>query len=534
MKKLYLIILLGCCFGIPAFAQTRIFKEVGQGISTSAHTIMENEVLVGYMAFTELERVDKDSFSYRITIMDENLNDLGVINFKELKLSFYDVKIEDNVLCLAYVKSNVLGYTYEHRSTRNKAFDTGKAWMFTQFITLKGEIIKTSQLPLKVDIEANWRAGYIPGSVLKNAITLKNISGKGFVCFYGDQSKKNLVFYDKNGQQTWEKKVSDDGEVENFITADHDVYLMMRNKENRNKYQYTVYSYNADNNNAWSKYTLKDKKGNKLLPLGFENDPISGKPDISGLILNRSFRRWRRIDDGHQIKKGLYGGVFNVQLNGHKKEEIKEKFSYWYDKSKSNVTERGHFDSGDGYITPNTSFRDFHGNTYYTGSVIDSKVSVGNIALTAAIWGVGALRLAALTGNPVASALVIPAGMALGIGQYRSFTTGNALLMKMDSVGKLKYESTLPVDGNTTTGNYDYNGIYCFTVVSPEDQLTYLVMSDDKAYVIYSVEQKKVIRTIKRDDGGKSVTVLPAKEGSIIVATVYKKEKYTMMSIEAI
>jgi hypothetical protein len=35
--------------------------------------------LVGYLAFTRLEQADADSFNYRITIIDENLHDIGAV-----------------------------------------------------------------------------------------------------------------------------------------------------------------------------------------------------------------------------------------------------------------------------------------------------------------------------------------------------------------------------------------------------------------------------------------------------------------------
>jgi hypothetical protein len=531
MRKIYLIILLAVLVG-PTFAQKRIFKEVGQDISTSAQPIMENDVLVGYLALTQLEKVSKDSFSYRLTIMDENLNDLGVVNFHELKLRLEDVMIEDNILCLAYVKSNVLGYRYEHRADRNKAFQTGKAWMFTQFINLKGEILKTAQVPLGVDIKANWNDSYIPSSVLKNAVSVKNITGKGFVCFYQDDSKKNLLFYDLKGNQTWEKRISEEGKMQHFKTSDHDVFLMMQKELGRNKYQYSVYSFNADDNTAYQKYMLKDKKGNDLLPLGFENDPISGKPDISGLIYNPKFRKYKKRDEGLKIKKGMYGGVFNVELTGHKKGEMKEQFTYWYDNSKDNITGKGYFATGTGYVTPNKSFRDFNGNTYYTGSVIKSSIRGRNIAAGVTIYGLTGALLAAAA-NPAVG--IGYAALGLSCSRYRDYSPGSALVMKMDSTGKVNYENTLPINGSMETGDYSfYSGTYCFTVVSPEDKLTYLVMSDQKAYVIYSVEQKKVVRTIQRDEKGKSVMVLPAKEGSVIVITRNFKEQYTVMSIEAV
>lgn len=529
MKQFYLYILLAVLV-TPAFAQKRIFREVGQEISTSAQPIMENDVLVGYLALTQLEKVSKDSFSYRLTIMDENLNDLGVVNFHELRLRLEDISIEGDVLCLAYLKSNVLGYRFAHRAERSKAFREGKVWMFTQFINLKGEILNTSHIPLDIEVQDAWNPIDMP-EVLTTSVLVRNMAGKGFACLYEDRSK-NLVFYDLKGNKTWAKKITDEGKIQRFRTSEHDAYVMMQKRLGHKKYQYTVYSYDADSNKVYPKYVLKDKKGNNMLPLTFENDPVSGKPDISGLVYNPDCKRIRSRDEGFKIKKGIYGGVFNVVLAGHNKGEMKEQFTYWYDKSKSDITEKGYFASAEGYVTPNKSFRDFYGNTYYTGSRIKSGIDGNKVGFGVVLYGLTGAFLTAGVGPVIGIGY---AALGLSTTRYRYYSTGSALVMKMDSTGKLNYENTLPINGSKEIGDYSiYNGTYCFTVLSPDDRLTYMVMMDETEYVIYSVEQKKVMRTIKKDDVGKSVVVLPAKEGAVMVITRNYKEKYTIMSIEAV
>ncbi|HEX8460686.1 MAG TPA: DUF6770 family protein, partial [Segetibacter sp.] len=66
-----------------ADAQSKVFKEVSDEISSEMKVITQDDALVGYLMFTRLEKASEDSFNYRISIMDENLNDIGKVNFKE-------------------------------------------------------------------------------------------------------------------------------------------------------------------------------------------------------------------------------------------------------------------------------------------------------------------------------------------------------------------------------------------------------------------------------------------------------------------
>ena len=105
MKKILTAFLLLCSV-CAAQAQTKVFKEVNEDIQSQVKPIYQDNSLVGYVVFTQLEKASADSFNYKITLMDENLNDIGVVNFKEIKLFLYGVTFEQDVLCLAYFKSN--------------------------------------------------------------------------------------------------------------------------------------------------------------------------------------------------------------------------------------------------------------------------------------------------------------------------------------------------------------------------------------------------------------------------------------------
>src|ERR1700739_4555158 len=109
MKKFVSAIASLCFFGTVLHAQTKVFKEVGEDISTQIKAITQDNALVGYLAFTRLEKTDADSFNYRLTIMDENLNDIGTVNFRERNLELQAVSFEQDVLCLGYVESAMAG-----------------------------------------------------------------------------------------------------------------------------------------------------------------------------------------------------------------------------------------------------------------------------------------------------------------------------------------------------------------------------------------------------------------------------------------
>ncbi|HET6254736.1 MAG TPA: DUF6770 family protein [Puia sp.] len=104
MKKIA-VSLIGFLFACSLQAQTKVFKEVGEDMSTGIRAITQDNTMVGYVAFTRLEKADADSFNYRLTIMDENLNDIGTVNFRQENLDLQAVSFEQNVLCLGYVQS---------------------------------------------------------------------------------------------------------------------------------------------------------------------------------------------------------------------------------------------------------------------------------------------------------------------------------------------------------------------------------------------------------------------------------------------
>src|SRR5688572_8947275 len=137
------LLLLTVCY---AQAQKKVFKEVSEDIQSQVKPVYQDNALVGYAVFTQLEKASADSFNYKITLMDENLNDIGVVNFREIKLYLYGVTFEQDVLCLAYFKSNFYFKEFTSKRDYKQAEQNEKTSIFTQFLSLDGKIIKANTL----------------------------------------------------------------------------------------------------------------------------------------------------------------------------------------------------------------------------------------------------------------------------------------------------------------------------------------------------------------------------------------------------
>jgi hypothetical protein len=522
MKKIYLVLLLTLITIKISYAQTKVFKEVSDGISTALKPILQDGALIGYLSFSELERVNEDSFSYKITIMDENLNDIGIVKFRELKLNLQAVSFEKDTLCLAYLKSNAVGYEYKNRKERKTSLKNGYLSAFTQFISLTGNITHTFEKKINVNMYEARNASptnQIGRGALKNSLQLRNISGVGFACFYGDKESNYILVFNSRGKLTWEKHLDDKTGDFYMMTSGHDIYLLMKKNFKTGEGGYELTGYNTDDRSTIIKSPLEDKQGNELRVMAFDNDPATGKPYLSGYIINE--HKSEAYVSVKGMTRGVYNGVFTISLNGHKKEDVKEVYTYWNDRSKADISARGHFNLIKGYIMPNHSFKDYNGNTYFTGSTLIRKTR----------WG-------AISSSIITAPLILPPIFILGNVGTKKFKITDGAVLKLNAAGTLSCEKSVPAThskflmGNSFTDMAPTHDFY--TVSASETKSMFLIMNDTKNTTIYNVNQQKVLRTIPHKDGKIYTTVHPAKEGHIIVSEYNRKEKTTRYSIEAI
>ena len=504
-------------------SQTKVFKEVSEEVTSQIKAITQDGSLVGYLVFTQLEKASEDMFNYRISIMDENLNDIGTINFKDEKLFLQQVSFEQDILCLAYIKSNIVGKEFKNVRSYNKELESAaKSSIFSQFVSLDGKIVGTNSI--KVDLKYPSGETYmrkknlIGDGRLAKQLLLKNITGNGFAMFYGDEKNNKMIIYDLNGKQKANKIIKEKGDDFALLTSGADVYILMKDKYvNSSEGEYNMLAYRTTDSTVMPKYALKDKRGNALKVLAFDNDPLTGKPYVSGNIIQSDVLTY---DNAKEMGKGAYAGVFTINFNGTKKSDVIESYSYWNDGSQTSFSKSGQIPDVKSYARQTISFKDYSGNTYFIGSSVKKKTR----------WG-------AIAGAVITVPLILGPVYFLAGGTQKSKIT-DATLIKQNAKGSLSIENNIKSNGSkfypARTPFYMYDQRSYYTVSNPDTKTSYLIFDDNNNITIYNVDQKKVMRTIPHWNGAVETSVYPAKEGHILVSQYNAKEKFKRFSIEAL
>jgi hypothetical protein len=523
MKNTFFALLL-LILATNTHAQTKVFKEVSEDISSQLAAILQDGKLVGYLFFTTLEKSSADSFNYRLSIMDENLNDIGKVEFRQEHLDLKEVAFEQDILCLAYIKSNFVGKEFRNGKDFRKETSNAKTALFTQFVDLNGKIVGVNTTPMDIKPESdyvytgNYRTRLYGNGRLKHPLQLSNITGKGFACFYGDDSRNNLLVFNTAGKTIWQNQVREDATDFDMLTSGTEIDLLVKKTDEMKEGGFEILSFNTKDSTTYPKFILKDRKGNSLKALAFENDPATGKPFVSGMIIDP--KNGNRFVTGNNLRHGPYDGVFTINLNGHSKKDIQASFSYWSDGSQTFVDNQGLFVQPNLYANVERSFKDFNGNTWFAACGVKRRFRWGGLA-----WGV------------VLSPLVLPPFLYLGGGLHK-YAFKDVLLIRQDAAGKLSLATTVP----EATGPYQFCAYPLslvdprsyYTVPNPDTRSNYLVINSEKSIDIYNVSQNKMARSVPRKDGNSVINIFPAKEGYVMVYEYNKKEKATRLSIEAL
>jgi hypothetical protein len=498
MKKIALPLICLCITGFVQ-AQSKVFKEVGEDISTQVRSITQDNNLVGYLAFTRLEKADADSFNYRLTIMDENLNDIGTVNFRERSLDLQSVSFEQDVLCLGYIESALAG-TVSYKEARKAMKNGASSQVMLQFISLNGKIINKFSTEVELSTYYAPTGRYFSTSVnetsyLKYGMQIRNIPGKGFCAFYGDESKKELLVLGADGKLVRRKKIGFDAAGYIILTSGPSVYLLAKNNDDVPEGGFRIFTYPVTDSAKEFQFDLKDKQGNQLKVIAFDNDPATGKAFLAGCIINMD--RPKDFVSAHDYSRNPYLGVFSLEL-GNTQKDSKPVYSYWNNGNIPGISQDGLFADKNFYVKYVTAFKDYNGNTVFTGTALMEK-------------------------------------KLLGAAKYR---LADGVFVFQDHSGKLKLDNNIPCD---ETGYFGPGQILSmmdkksfYKVVNSDTKTNYMIIDDDQNTYVYNVNKQKVMRTIQHKDGSIKTNVYPAKEGHIMVSEYNRKGKYTRFSIEAL
>jgi hypothetical protein len=507
----------------PLQAQKKIFQTVKDEISTQVNPIFQDNTLVGYLVFSQLEEAKADSFNYKLTILDENLNDIGIVKFREEKLYLKAVSFEQDVLCIAYLKSNIIYREFKTIREFKKALPNASSSLFMQFLSLQGNIVNTKTIPLefKPEKEPAYAYGYyVAQARLKHDVELKNIPQTGFGLLYGDDSKNNLLVYNTTGVQTWQKTIPGKYLSLSLYTSGPDMFILSKKKDKMNDGGYELLGYSSRDTTTYSTYALKDKHGNSLKPFSFDKDPVSGNMFIAGEIINpvKGNNYWSGVD----LTKGPNKGFFTIDIEDFRNRKFNEKLTYYADGSKSFLSKRGYHRDSKSYVRYRGAFRDYQGNTIYIGTGIARKPK----------WG------AIITGV-ITMPIIIPPLFILALGATDGFKATDAVLIKLDKKGQLTFDNTVPANHTRLyhknahhLGNYDKKTYYLLR--NDEAKTNFVVIDDAKDIIFYNATKRQVVRTVPHKDGKLRTAIYPAKEGHVMITEYNKKENYLSVSIEAL
>jgi hypothetical protein len=500
-------------------AQSKVFKEVSEDMSSQILTIQQDNLLVGYLAFTQLEKTNKDSFNYRLTIMDENLNDIGVVNFRQEKLILQAASFEQDVLCLAYLKSNLIGKEFRNGKALEKAeVNGGRNSVFFQFLDLQGTIVKTHEIIVDISLMNYSYGSFAAKGNLETSVQIKNIPQQGFVCYYADLKDKNILAFDLAGNKTWANKVKEESVLAAMVNAGQEAYLLMKKRVKMDEGGYELIAYNTVSGKQYPKQELKDKKGQFLKVLCFGLDPTTGRPFISGNIIDS--RMGNKYIQPNHLTEGTYAGVFTINVNGPEKNGLSQQFSYWNDGSQAAFNKMGYYVEQKKYARLLHSFRDQEGNTYFAGSSFIRKPKIGSIIATI-----------------VTAPIVIPA-IAISMGGFTKIKTTDAVLVKQDAKGNLTVMDNIEWTRSrfrmfkVPIAAYDRKSFY--SVSNADTKNSHLILDDSKKIIIYNLKKHKEERSIKIKEGNIRTNVIPAKEGHIMISEYDSKEKTIRISIESL
>jgi hypothetical protein len=167
--------------------------------------------------------------------------------------------------------------------------------------------------------------------------------------------------------------------------------------------------------------------------------------------------------------------------------------SYWSDEKFPGLSEEGLFTDQSFFVRYASAFRDYTGNTIFTGT-----------ALT-------------LVGSS-------------------KFKLADGVFVRQEPSGKIALDNNIPCDESKSFGPtgilYTIDKKDFYKVVDRDTKTNYVIIDDEDNIYIYNVNTKKTMRTIPHKDGNIKINVYPAKEGHIMVSEYHRKEKYTRFSIE--
>lgn len=188
------LLLLALLFSCSVFAQSKVFENVIDIELKGTVEITNNKQIVGYAFFYKIDKLKKASL-YRLSILDENLKEIGSNEFEGAK---------DLVLKKAAYESNQILLSF---------FDISKKDGYDKFVKifdLKGK--ELSNIAYEPESQRTGLFGSSMAAQLESIYEgTENIEGKGFVTLYQSKAKTggiDIQMIGLGGKLKWQKNIT--------------------------------------------------------------------------------------------------------------------------------------------------------------------------------------------------------------------------------------------------------------------------------------------------------------------------------------
>ncbi len=358
-KTILSFLILAISFG--SFAQSKMFENVLDVEVKSSVAIVSNQQIVGYAFFYKIDKMKKSGL-YRLSILDENLKEIGSNEFEGGK---------DLILTRANYESEKLMLSF---------YDEDKFDDFKKFVKVYD--LKGKQLGL---------VGYDPEKVKKGMFGsamaeqmdalyegIENVEGKGFVRLYQSKAKTggiDIQFINLNGKLGWEKNITADKgdrtELYLIATTPNTILLCQMERGGIMDADPAVFliGLSTTNGNQLFKKPL-DIKGNSYEPMLVKKMP-DGKIRMVASLL----------DESAKFLKALPKGISLSELNDQTGEiTIIKDFTYANDLSRV-LSMKSDTKAEEGYIKPHNLLMQDDGSMVLVGEFFRKTVSAGGMAM---------------------------------------------------------------------------------------------------------------------------------------------------------
>jgi hypothetical protein len=178
------------------FSQSKLFENVLSVEVRNVAEITNNKQIVGYAIFYKVDKMKKSAL-YRLSILDENLKEIGSNEFEGSKELF---------LVKAVYESNQILLNF---------YDEDKKDGYSRFVKifdLKGK--ETGNIPYDPEKVKKGMFGKAAAAQMESLYEgITNVEGKGFVCVYQSKAKTggvDMQMIGNNGKLKWENSFTAD------------------------------------------------------------------------------------------------------------------------------------------------------------------------------------------------------------------------------------------------------------------------------------------------------------------------------------